>query len=37
MSEKDEILKTELETAETLNDLFSNIIKNLNIPRYSET
>ena len=31
-----EILKTESETAESLNSFFSNIIKNLNISRYSE-
>ena len=36
ISEKDEILKTERETAETLNSFFSNIAKNLNISRYSE-
>ena len=28
-------MKTESEIAETLNDFFSNIVKNLNIPRYS--
>ena len=36
ISEKGEILKIESETAETLNDLFSNIVKNLYISRYSE-
>ena len=36
ISEKDEILKTESETAETLNSFFSNIVKNLNISRYNE-
>ena len=29
-------MKTESETGETLNDFFSNIIKNLNISRFSE-
>ena len=37
MSEKGEFLKTESETAETVNDFFSNIVKNLNILRYSGT
>ena len=36
ISGKGEILKTESETAETLNDFFSNIAKDLNISRYSE-
>ena len=36
ISEKGEILKTESETAETLNSFFSNIVKNLNISRCSE-
>ena len=36
ISEKSEILKSESETAETLNSFFSNIVKNLNISRYSE-
>ena len=36
ISEKSEILKTESETAETLNCFFSNIVKSLNISRYSE-
>ena len=30
------ILKTASETAETLNNFFSNIVKNLNISRYNE-
>ena len=34
--EKGEILKTESETAETLNSFFSNIVKNLNILRCIE-
>ena len=36
ISEKGKILKTESETAESLNSFFSNIVKNLNISRYSE-
>ena len=36
ISEKGEILKTEAETAEALNDFFSNIVQNSNISRYSE-
>ena len=36
ISEKGKILKTESETAERLNSFFSNIVKNLNISRYSE-
>ena len=36
ISEKGKILKTETETAENLNSFFSNIVKNLNISRYSE-
>ena len=36
ISEKGEILKTELETAETLNGFFSNIPKNWNILSQSE-
>ena len=36
ISEKSEILKTESETAESLNSFFSNIVNNLNISRYSE-
>ena len=35
-SEKSGILKTDSETAETLNSFFSNIVKNLTISRYSE-
>ena len=34
--EKGEILKTESETTETLNSLFSNKVTNLNILRYNE-
>ena len=36
ISEKCELLKTESETSETLKSFFSNIVKNLNILRYSE-
>ena len=36
ISEKGKILKVESETAESLNSFFSNIVKNLNISRYSE-
>ena len=36
ISEKGKIVKTESETAESLNSFFSNIVKNLNISRYSE-
>ena len=36
INEKGEILKTDSETAKTLNSFFSNIVKNLNIWRYSE-
>ena len=36
ISEKGKILKTESETAESLNSFFSNIVKNLNVSRYSE-
>ena len=36
LSEKGKRLKTESETAESLNSFFSNIVKNLNISRYSE-
>ena len=36
MIENDEIVKTELETAETLNNFFGNVIKNLMNPKYSE-
>ena len=36
MTENGEVVKTELETAETLNIVFGNVIKNLMIPKYSE-
>ena len=36
VSQKGEILKTESKTVETLNSLFSKIVKNLNIWRYSD-
>ena len=36
ISEKGEILNSESETVETLNSFFSNIVKNLDISRYSE-
>ena len=36
ISEKEEILKTASETAETLNSFFLNTVKNLNNLRYSE-
>ena len=36
MSEHDEIVKTEKETAEVFNNLFGNIVKNLNISQYSD-
>ena len=36
ISKKGEISETESETTETLNIFFSNIVKNLNISRYSE-
>ena len=36
ISEKGKILKNESEFAESLNSFFSNIVKNLNISRYSE-
>ena len=36
MTENGEVVKTELETAETLNNFFGNVIKNLMIPKYSE-
>ena len=36
MIENDEIVKTELQTAETLNNFFGNVIKNLMNPKYSE-
>ena len=37
ISGKGETLNTESETAETLNSFFSNMVKNLNISRYSES
>ena len=36
LSEKEELVKTELETAEVLNKFFSNIAKNLEISKYSK-
>ena len=36
LTENGEVAKTELETAETLNYFFGNVIKNLMIPKYSE-
>ena len=36
MTENGEVVKTELETAETLNIFFGNVMKNLIIPKYSE-
>ena len=36
LSEKGGLLKTELETAEVLNKLFSNIVNNLEILKYSK-
>ena len=36
MNEVSRILKTDSETAKTLNSFFSNIVKNLHISRYSE-
>ena len=36
LTENGEFVKTELETAETLNNFFENVIKNLIIPKYSE-
>ena len=36
LSEKGELLKTELETAEVLNKFFSNIVNNLEISKYSK-
>ena len=36
LTENGEVVKTELETAETLNNFFGNIIKNLMILKYSE-
>ena len=36
LTENGEVAKTELETAETLNNFFKSVIKNLIIPKYSE-
>ena len=36
LTENGEVVNTELETAETLNNFFGNIIKNLMIPKYGE-
>ena len=36
LTENGEVAKTELETAETLNNLFGNVIKSLMIPKYNE-
>ena len=36
MAENVEVFKTELETAETLDIVFGNVIKNLMIPKYNE-
>ena len=36
LAENGEVVKTKLETAETLNNFFGNGIKNLVIPKYSE-
>ena len=36
MSEKEELVKTELEIAEALNKVFSNIANNLEISKYSK-
>ena len=36
LSEKGELVKAELETAEVLNKFFSNIVNNLEISKYSE-
>ena len=36
LTENGEVVKTEWETAETLNIFFGNVIKNLMIPKYSE-
>ena len=35
LTENNELVKTDLETAEVLNNFFSNIVQNLDIPRYS--
>ena len=36
LTENGEVVKPELESAETLNNVFGNVIKNLMIPKYSE-
>ena len=36
MTENDEVVKTEFETAETLNNFFGDVIKSLMIPKYNE-
>ena len=36
LTENGEVVKTELKTAETPNNFFGNVIKNLMIPKYSE-
>ena len=36
MTENGEVVKTELETAETLNIFFGNVTKSLMIPKYNE-
>ena len=36
LTENGEVVKTEFEIAETLNNFFGNVIKNLMIPKYSE-
>ena len=36
LTENSEVVKTELETAETLNNFFGNVIKSLMIPKYNE-
>ena len=36
LTENGQVVRTELETAETLNNVFGNVIKNLMIPKYSE-
>ena len=35
-TENGKVVKTELETGETLNSFFGNVIKNLMIPKYKE-
>ena len=36
MTQNGEVVKTESETAETLNNFFGNVVKNLRIPKYSK-